>query len=118
MSDGTRRRMKIASQRALRAWGREAQIRKAAEEAVELANALMHYKDDPDTDQHYARLGDVIDEIADCEIMLTQLRLLFNIGGLIVAVGACIFIMAMVFALSREKHSDDGYYVKPKEPKK
>lgn len=81
MSDGTRRRMKIASQRALRAWGREAQIRKAAEEAVELANALMHYKDDPDTDQHYARLGDVIDEIADCEIMLTQLRLLFNIGG-------------------------------------
>ncbi len=81
MSDGTRRRMKLAAQKALRTWGREAQILKAAEEAIELANALMHYKGDGTDDGHYARLGDVIDEIADCEIMLAQLRLMFNIGG-------------------------------------
>jgi hypothetical protein len=42
---------------------------------------------------------------------------ILNLLGLTVAVGTCIFIVAMAVGLSHGKHHDAGYYVRDKEPK-
>lgn len=58
---------------ALRVFGPERQIRKAAEECAECSAALIRYLDDPDEFDHVA------EELADVEIMVIQMREI--IGG-------------------------------------
>jgi hypothetical protein len=50
------------------------QIDKAAEELAELQQILMKWK------YQEATKGNVLDELADCFIMLNQLQLIFNIS--------------------------------------
>lgn len=54
--------------RALRHFGPERQLRKAAEEAAEFSAAIIRYLDDPDGADHAA------EECADMEIMCIQVR--------------------------------------------
>lgn len=54
--------------KALRVFGPERQIRKAAEEMSECAAALIRYLDDPDRDDQ------LCEELADVEIMVIQMR--------------------------------------------
>ena len=58
--------------RAVVKFGAEAQTRKAAEECVELSLALLHELDGR------ANLDNIAEEIADVEIMLAQLRLIYG----------------------------------------
>lgn len=53
-------------------YGQDHQILKAIEELTELSLALQHFVERNDTQ------GNVCEEIADVEIMLKQLRILFN----------------------------------------
>ena len=53
-------------------FGAESQTRKAAEECVELSLALLHALDGR------ANLDNIAEEIADVEIMLAQLRLIYG----------------------------------------
>lgn len=55
-------------ERAIKHWGAEKQMRKAVEECLELGLALHHHLDGR------ATLEQVIDEVADVEIMCDQLR--------------------------------------------
>lgn len=58
--------------KAILAFGAEAQTRKAAEECVELSLALLHALDGR------ANMDNIAEEIADVEIMLAQLRLIYG----------------------------------------
>ena len=60
---------------ALETWGEEAQIVMAIEESAELTHALTGLY------RGRAADGDVIEEIADVQIMLDQLALLFGEGA-------------------------------------
>ena len=60
-------------------YGKEAQCRQAMEELAELiqaVNKMLRYADRPAEPEYYANL---IEEIADVEIMLYQLKVMFNI---------------------------------------
>ena len=60
-------------QKALKAWGGEAQVLCLLEEMAELQEALCKHKRGRRT------LEDIAEEIADVEIMLDQMKLLFHI---------------------------------------
>ena len=60
-------------------YGKEPQCRQAMEECAELiqaVNKMLRYEDRPAEPEYYANL---IEEIADVEIMLYQLKVMFNI---------------------------------------
>lgn len=59
-------------QRALRQYSPGGQINKTIEECTELSLALQHYRDGKATTEQ------VVDELADVFIMVTQMRLLFD----------------------------------------
>lgn len=61
-------------------YGKEPQCRQLMEECAELiqaVNKMLRYEDRPDEPKYYANL---IEEIADVEIMLYQLKVMFNIS--------------------------------------
>ena len=61
-------------------YGKEAQCRQLMEECAELikaTNKMLRYADRPAEPEYYANL---IEEIADVEIMLYQLKVMFNIS--------------------------------------
>ena len=59
-------------EQAIEKFGRDHQILKAVEELNELATALLHFR------QGKVGVIDVVGEIADVEIMVEQLKLIFN----------------------------------------
>lgn len=64
---------------AIAAFGAKNQIKKCIEELGELSVALAHYEDGKDTLDHVA------EEIADMEIMLQQMQLLFRCQSVVEA---------------------------------
>lgn len=70
-------------QKALKAWGGEAQVLCLLEEMAELQDALCKHKRGRRT------LEDIAEEIADVEIMLDQMKLLFHIEKEAEAQRAC-----------------------------
>lgn len=68
---------KLAFQKALSTWGKEAQIAMVFEEMSELQKELCKHLRGKDTTQGIA------EEIADVEIMLCQMKLLFGIESLV-----------------------------------
>lgn len=61
-------------------YGKEAQSRQAMEECAELiqaVNKMLRYEDRPAEPEYYANL---VEEIADVEIMLYQLKVMFNVS--------------------------------------
>ena len=64
----------------LEKYGKEAQSRQAMEECAELiqaVNKMLRYEDRPAEPEYYANL---VEEIADVEIMLYQLKVMFNVS--------------------------------------
>lgn len=64
-------------QAALDTWGADAQILMAFEEMSELQKALCKME------RCQGRVQDIAEEIADVEIMLEQMKLLFRCGGMV-----------------------------------
>ena len=64
---------KLLYQKAISQWGYEAQLHMAVEECLELAHAIIKFIRDGRGDE-YKR---VEEEIADVEIMMAQMRLIF-----------------------------------------
>lgn len=60
-------------ERAIKKYGDLAQIDMLVEECAELIVAVNHYKRD-----RVHALSDLLSEIADVEIMLTQMKMIFN----------------------------------------
>lgn len=61
-------------------YGKEPQCRQAMEECAELiqaVNKMLRYEDRPAEPEYYANL---VEEIADVEIMLYQLKVMFNVS--------------------------------------
>lgn len=61
-------------------YGKEPQCRQLMEECAELiqaVNKMLRYEDRPAEPEYYANL---IEEIADVEIMLYQLKVMFNVS--------------------------------------
>ena len=58
-------------QDAIDVWGVQSQCLMAMEECAELIQALSHYR-------RYSTVHEVVEEIADVEIMCKQLRLMFD----------------------------------------
>lgn len=64
----------------LEKYGKEPQCRQAMEECAELiqaVNKMLRYEDRPAEPEYYANL---VEEIADVEIMLYQLKVMFNVS--------------------------------------
>lgn len=61
---------------ALKMWGKDAQLQMVVEECSELIKAVMKYKRNPNN----KTVDDVIEEMADVEIMLSQLKIIFETG--------------------------------------
>ena len=64
----------------LEKYGKEPQCRQAMEECAELiqaVNKMLRYEDRPAEPESYANL---VEEIADVEIMLYQLKVMFNVS--------------------------------------
>lgn len=59
---------------AIKRWGRLSQIEMIVEECSELIQAIQKQK-------RYGNIENVIEEIADVEIMCEQARMLFDTGG-------------------------------------
>ena len=66
-------------QRALAKYGQRRQMRKCQEECAELIVAINHYLENPLN----GTVADVYEELADVEIMLNQMSLIFNTRGLV-----------------------------------
>jgi len=66
---------------AIKQWGVDAQIDMAIEEMAELISALQHHRRREER-QHIATINEVIDEIADVEIMMEQLKYMFFVNSL------------------------------------
>lgn len=64
---------KLLYLRAISQWGYEAQVDMALEECIELAHAIMKFKGGGKE-----KIANVEEEIADVEIMMAQMRLIFN----------------------------------------
>lgn len=61
-------------------YGKEAQSRQVMEECAELiqaVNKMLRYEDRPAEPEYYANL---VEEISDVEIMLYQLKVMFNVS--------------------------------------
>jgi len=67
--------MKELYQKAIKKWGKSSQIDVAIEECAELIKALIKYRRAKGNGGH-----SVLEEMADVEIMLAQLKLIFNTG--------------------------------------
>ena len=65
-------------QKAIEKWGEKAQMQMAVEECAELIQALMKYGREINGDDEYK----VMQEIADVEIMMEQLREIFGNGDI------------------------------------
>lgn len=76
----TKERQEIYKEAVLQ-WGMDAQINMAIEEMAELISALQHYRR-IESWGHHSTLEDVIDEIADVEIMMEQLKFMFDVDAL------------------------------------
>ncbi|MCL1859369.1 MAG: hypothetical protein FWF92_09090 [Oscillospiraceae bacterium] len=63
-------------QTALARWGLNAQVGQTVEECAELIVALQKYVNRP---PHPEAVGNILDEIADVEMMLAQMRLVLGI---------------------------------------
>ena len=63
-------------QTALDRWGMNAQVGQAVEECAELIVALQKYVRQPESDA----IDSVLDEMADVEMMLAQMRIVFSIS--------------------------------------
>ena len=64
----------------LEKYGKEPQCRQTMEECAELiqaVNKMLRYEDRPAEPEYYANL---VEEIADVEIMLYQLKVMFNVS--------------------------------------
>ena len=75
VEEGISRDMDWVYEMIYRYFGRETQIMKLGEEAVELADAIFKYKKDPETFEH------VLEELADVYVVGRQI-LLFSDRGL------------------------------------
>ena len=64
---------------AISQWGLDAQILMVAEEATEMAHAALKYNRHPNSET----TGNFAEEIADCELMIEQMRLLPSLNKLI-----------------------------------
>jgi len=63
---------------AIDVWGKDAQVVKAIEECAELIQVLAKYKDRTClSDEEKMK---IIDEVVDVEIMLTQVKRMFDLG--------------------------------------
>lgn len=71
-------------QKAINTYGTEAQVDMAIEEMSELSKALLKMRRAVKSSNNYAYIKtkkcDIIEEIADVEIMLQQLRIIYEIG--------------------------------------
>lgn len=63
---------------AIKTWGNEAQIDMAIEECSELIKALCKLKRAKSKEQIEKCEGDIIDEVADVELMCQQLSMMFS----------------------------------------
>lgn len=63
---------------AIRKFGEDHQIDKAIEEMAELTKALLKLRSNKQYDMHIKLFTDICEEIADVEIMIDQLKLLFD----------------------------------------
>jgi len=70
-----RREEKKVAERALKHWGVKAQLDKALQETVELAVAISHY----DERRTVECKGALINEMADCSIMIDQLKAILGL---------------------------------------
>jgi hypothetical protein len=64
--------------KAIRAYGEPAQIDMAIEEMAELTKALCKIKRAQDGCEATAAIGNAVEEMADVQIMLDQLRIIFH----------------------------------------
>ena len=64
--------------RAIATYGEESQINIAIEEMAELTKALCKYKRAEATCEKDAAIGNIIEEMADVQIMLDQLKIIFK----------------------------------------
>ena len=64
--------------RAIATYGEESQINMAIEEMAELTKALCKYKRADATCEKDAAIGNIIEEMADVNIMLDQLKIMFK----------------------------------------
>lgn len=64
---------------AIKKWGKDLQIEIAIEECAELIKALQKNKrvDHKNTEKHLQAIRNICDEIADVDIMVTQLKMIF-----------------------------------------
>jgi hypothetical protein len=67
-------------ERAIKRWGTDAQVKQTIEELAELIVELAKLDRKTNGSNAYA----VAQEVADVEIMLRQLRLMFGIGGSVI----------------------------------
>lgn len=65
---------KLLYQRAISQWGATAQMRMALEECLELAHAIVKFE----RRVNGTKIEQIEEEIADVEIMMAQMRLVFN----------------------------------------
>ena len=75
-----RKKIEKIFKKSIEIYGKEAQSRQAMEECAELiqaVNKMLRYEDRPAEPEYYANL---IEEIADVEIMLFQLKEMFYIN--------------------------------------
>ena len=63
----------VLARRAAKEFGLSALISKSVEEAVELADALCHYRGTPEG------VVEILKEMVDCSLMIDQLRISLNI---------------------------------------
>lgn len=68
----------VIYQECLKQWGMDAQVNMAVEEMAELISALQHYRRLRQWG-HSATVEDIADEVADVEIMMEQLKFMFDI---------------------------------------
>ena len=91
------------AQRTLDVWGREAQVKKATEECVELASALLH-----DTGSDLAMRDKVIHEMVDVGIMLDQLALIYIVDPRELAIKRAMVFDRLERLLDLGVHLDKG----------
>lgn len=75
-----RKKIEQVFKQSIEIYGKEAQSRQVMEECAELiqaVNKMLRYEDRPAEPEYYANL---VEEIADVEIMLYQLKVMFNVS--------------------------------------
>lgn len=75
-----RKKIEKIFKKSIEVYGKESQSRQVMEECAELiqaVNKMLRYEDRPAEPEYYANL---VEEIADVEIMLYQLKVMFNVS--------------------------------------